>query len=132
MSYDPNQLETSPLYRVRLQIGDTNPSEMLTDAEISHFLTSNHDAVLPASIEALRVIIARRSHDKDHSANGFSVTGGGSSVGNLIRLLESLEAKMVQDHLPRPVYVKTRHAPNVVWPQGDDYRTDVDISRGKN
>lgn len=64
---------TTPLAQVRLRIGDTDSNlQLLQDEEISVALATHANAVLPAAIACVRLILARLARDVDTSHAGVS------------------------------------------------------------
>lgn len=54
-SYNPSELSTSPIYQVRLQIGQTNEYSpvVVQDEEIQYFLDQNFQVVKNAALDVL-------------------------------------------------------------------------------
>lgn len=60
MSYDPTQLSTVPIYRIRFTLQDTDvQNEFLTDDELVYLLTKNNDNEQLATMEAARRMLAQ-------------------------------------------------------------------------
>lgn len=58
MSYDPAQLGTNAVYRIRLTLQDNQTDEFLQDAEIKYFLTKNNNNEDQATLEAAYAVLA--------------------------------------------------------------------------
>ena len=64
---------STPLAQVRLRIGDTDSNvPLLEDEEINVALGTHANAVLPAAIACVRLILARLARDVDTSHAGVS------------------------------------------------------------
>lgn len=59
MSYDPNDLATNPIYRLRLTLQDTDADEYLVDGEYQYILDKNNGDEDVSVLEAARAILAR-------------------------------------------------------------------------
>lgn len=98
-TYDPSQLATSAIYRVRRMIGDVPPVMMLDDDEIAYELVMRGgdaawaDAVIPC----LDVMIARSSSQVNMSAGAVREDAGARAAG-----LRRLRAELVSDGYTDP------------------------------
>ena len=59
MSYDPTQLSTNPVYRLRLTLQDNDMDEYLVDEEYQYILDKNNGDEDIASLEVARTILSR-------------------------------------------------------------------------
>lgn len=72
-TYNPAQLATSPLFQVRLLVGDTDTTDQLVaDEEINYYLAQNPDSVTLAAAEVCEAISAKFARWTDASVNGVS------------------------------------------------------------
>lgn len=59
MSYDPAQLSTNPIYRMRLRLQDNDDDEYLVDDEYTFLLAENNNSEGLATVAAATSILAR-------------------------------------------------------------------------
>ena len=73
-SYDPTQLATSPLYQVRMMIGDVvSTAQQLADAEIL-FAISSRTTTYGAAAECCRNLSARYARSVDQAAGSQKIS----------------------------------------------------------
>jgi len=90
-SYEPSKLETSTLYQVRLNIGQTGQYDLivLDDEEINFFLKQTFDSVNAASLRAIDAMISRAGTMID-SETGQTSQNASTAIESLIRLRDDL------------------------------------------
>lgn len=73
-SYNAGLVATTPLYKIRLEVGDTTESgSQFTDAELNWFYSDEGSNTLKASARALEVMAQRYSHRAAFTADGLTV-----------------------------------------------------------
>lgn len=78
---------------VRLTIGDTLSTDwQLTDEEIAYYLSQKANYVAPASIEAVKALIAKYSRAVDTSVVAVGSVSASQRVTNYQKLLDQLVA----------------------------------------
>jgi len=74
-TYSAAQLSSTPLYQIRLEIGDTTESgSQFDDAELTQFYSAEGSSVLKASARALEVLAQTYSRKASFNADGLSIT----------------------------------------------------------
>lgn len=71
-SYNPAQLATSPLYQVRLLVGDTDTNDQLVSDEEINWYVSQQTSVKLAAADVCEAIAAKFARWTDASVDGVS------------------------------------------------------------
>jgi len=99
-NYDPSKLQDSPLFQIRLIIGDTTELDpLLQDEEIQFYLDQCPNDTARAALSCVNTIITRLCSTPDYTLGPYS-----ESNGNRLKAFQSvkseLEAKVVGYNAP--------------------------------
>lgn len=135
-----NDPENEPRDAVRLLIGDTDDADpLLSDTEVTFYLTENGDNKYRAAIESCRAIAAKLSRRPDHAV-GRVIVSYQQRAQEYLKLAETLRQKYLMstvtpyaggigltdkdaqendtDRTP-PFFTRNLHSPGVIPPTND-------------
>ena len=95
VTYDPTQLNVSPLFQVRFRLGDTDvTAASFQDEEIQFALDAHASDVTRACIDCVSAILPRMANMKEFSVGPYKEAQGSKTYDYWSKLLDELKASL--------------------------------------
>lgn len=100
-TYDPTQLNTSPLFQVRFRLGDTDiTAASFQDEEIQFALDSHANNVTLACIDCVSALLPRMANTKEFKVGPYEEKPGSKAFDYWSKLLDELKASIATASAP--------------------------------